>query len=141
MFLQPKRLLAAGSALLFLVVGCGGGKLGAKTLSQQAKSLQSAAAEGALLAEDAFEGRTTGIFTREHAADLRQAARQVASSLKSARTAPALEPTRRELARLAGRVTADLERLPHASHGGQRSIELDLQAAAVRSRNVAKALE
>jgi hypothetical protein len=142
-FLWLKRLLAAGSILLLLAVGCGGGggELDAAALSKHAGSLQSAAAEGALLAGDAYEEKTTAIFTREHAADLHGVARQVASSLKSARTSPDLEPQLHELTRLARRVSADLARLPHASHDGQRRLQRELQAAAAKSRNVAKALE
>jgi hypothetical protein len=141
-FLWPKRLVAVGSILLLVAVGCGGGgKLDAAALSKHAASLQSAAAEGALLAGDAYEGRTTAIFTREHSADLHGVAQQVASSLTSARTSPDLQPELHELTRLARRVSADLARLPHASHDGQRRIERELQAAAAKSSNVGKALE
>ena len=46
-----RRVLLLGVVLALLGAGCGGGgKLGAKALSQQARSLQSDAAEGALLA-------------------------------------------------------------------------------------------
>lgn len=63
-----------GVILALLGAGCGGGgRLGAKALSQQAKSLQSLAAEGALLAQDAVSGKTTRVYRREHSSDLSKA--------------------------------------------------------------------
>jgi hypothetical protein len=57
---RKTRVLVLGVILALLGAGCGsGGKLGAKALSQQSKSLQSEAAEGALLAQDAVSGKTT----------------------------------------------------------------------------------
>ena len=113
--LRLKRVLGFG-VILAVVGGCGsGGKLGAKALSQQSKSLQSEAAEGALLAQDAVSGRTTRVYTREHSSDLYKAASQAEASLKAAKTEPALEPKLRQLAVLAGQVSADLKR-----HQGRR---------------------
>ena len=63
-----------GGILALLGAGCGGGgRLGAKALSQQAKSVQSLAAEGALLAQDAVSGKTTRVYRREHFSDLSKA--------------------------------------------------------------------
>jgi DNA-binding transcriptional regulator YdaS (Cro superfamily) len=66
--------------------------LGSSALSQHAKTVQSLAAEGALLAEDAVAGRTTSVYTREHAAELAKAASREAASLQKAKTDAALEP-------------------------------------------------
>jgi hypothetical protein len=96
MVLRLKWALLLGVLLALLGAGCGGsGKMGAKALSQQAKSLQSEAAEGALLAQDAVSGKTTRIYTREHSADLYKGASLAEASLKAAKTEPALEPKRR----------------------------------------------
>jgi hypothetical protein len=122
--------------------GCGGGgKLGVKALSQEAKSLQSLAAEGGLLAEDVVSGKTTGVYTREHSADLHKAASEAAASLKAAKTEPALEPKLRRLAVLAAQVRADLKRLRNASRDGARTLGRGLQAAADESQRIGEGLK
>jgi hypothetical protein len=121
--------------------GCGGGKLGAKALSRESASLRSLAAEGALLAEDAVSGKTTGIYTREHSADLNKAASEAEASLKAAKTEPALEPKLRRLAVLAAQVRADLERLGNASKEEERALGRGLQAAADESQRIGESLK
>ena len=121
--------------------GCGGGKLGVKALSQESKSLQSLAAEGALLAEDAVSGKTTRVYTREHSSDLYKAASKVEASLRAATTAPTLERKLRRLTTLAGRVRGDLERLGGASRGEERAIGRELEAAAQESKRVGEGLQ
>jgi len=142
---MPVRLngaLVLGLVIVGLVgAGCGsGGMLGAKALSQQSKSLQSLAAEGALLAQDAAAGKTTGIYTREHAADLRKAASQLEASLRVAKTEPALEPKLRRLVALAAHVSADLNRLGSASKEEDRALSRELQTAAEESKKIAEGL-
>ena len=122
--------------------GCGaGGKLGVKALSQKSKSLQSLAAEGALLAEDAVSGKTTRIYLREHSSDLYQAASQAEASLKAAEAEPAFEPKLRRLAVLASQVRAGLERLGGASKEEERAIGGELQAAAQESQKIGEGLK
>ena len=109
MMLHVRRLLFLGVMVALVGSGCsGGGNLGGTALAQQSRSLQSLAAEGALLAQDTMSGRTTRVYTREHSTDLYKAAAQAAASLKAAKTKPELEPSLRELAVLATRVRADL---------------------------------
>jgi hypothetical protein len=99
-----------------LASGCGGGgKVSAKTLTQKSTSLESLAAEGALLARHAGAGKTTHIFTRVHSGYLYEAASKEASSLRTATTEPALEPKLREVKFMAGRLSTDLKELGHAS--------------------------
>lgn len=138
--LRRERLLVLGLILAVLGAGCGGGKLGAKALSQQSKSLQSLAGEGALLAQDAVSGKTTRVYTREHSADLYKAAFQAEASLKTAKTGPALQRKLRRLAALAARVSAALHRLGGASKGEQRALARQLQTAAQQSEQIGKAL-
>ncbi len=121
--------------------GCGGsGSLGAKALAQQARSLQSVAAEGALLAEDAVAGKTTQIYTREHSSALQGAAAKAEAALESARTEPALAPKLRELAVLAGRIGTALERLAGVSKDQQRALARELEAAAHKSQQIGTGL-
>ncbi len=138
---RRERVLVLGVIVALLGAGCGGGKLGPKALWQQSKSLQSLAAEGALLAQDAVSGKTTRIYTREHSSDLYKAASQAEASLKAARTEPALEPKLRELAALAAQVSAALKRLGGASKDEQRALGRELQTAARESKKIGKGLK
>ncbi len=139
---RRERLLVLGVIVALLGAGCGsGGKLGAKALSQRSKSLQSLAAEGALLAQDAVSGKTTRIYTREHSSDLYKAASQAEASLKAAKTESALEPKLRQLAALAAQVSAALKRLVGASKDEQRALGRELQAAARESETIGKGLK
>jgi hypothetical protein len=129
--------------ILFALVGAGcgsGGRLETKDLLQQSKSLQSLAAEGALLAQDAASGKTTRIYTQEHSSDLFQAASQAEASLKLAETGSALGPQLRQLSVLAGQVSADLERLAIASNEEQRMLTGELEAAARACQEIGEAL-
>jgi hypothetical protein len=139
--LRRERLLVVGVILALVGAGCGsGGKLGAKALSQQSKSLQSLAAEGALLAQDAVSGKTTHIYTREHSSDLYKAASQAEASLKAAKTEPALQPKLRQLTALATQVSAALKRLGRASIDEQRALGRELQTAARDSEKIGEGL-
>jgi hypothetical protein len=136
-----RRALVLGAIVILLGAGCGGGgKVGAKALAQEATSLQSLAAEGALLAQDVTAGRTTRIYTREHSADLHKAAAQVESSLKKAKPAPGLEGQARALAGLATRVSRELELLGHASKDEARGLGHDLESAAAKSKKIGEGL-
>jgi hypothetical protein len=99
-------------------------------LTQKSTSLESLAAEGALLARQAGAGKTTHIFTRVHSGYLYEAASQEASSLRTATTEPALEPKLRHVTSLAGKVSADLKRVGHASKAEQPRLARQLEAAA-----------
>jgi hypothetical protein len=126
----PTGALVVVAILALLACGCGGGRLGAKALSQESTSLQSLAAEGALLARDSAAGKTTRIYTRVHANDLYKAASQSAKSLRTAKTRQALEPKLRRLASAARKVSADLKRLGQAAKDEQRRLARELQATA-----------
>jgi hypothetical protein len=142
MSLRRERVLVLAVLLSLLGAGCGsGGKLGAKALAQQSKSLQSEASEGALLAQDAVSGKTTRIYTREHSSDLYKAASQAEASLRAAKTEPALQPKLRRLTALVTRVSVALKRLGDASNDEQRVLRRELQAAAQESEKIGKGLK
>src|SRR3954469_9079707 len=106
---MPRRVLAVCCA--FLLAGCG-----SQSARKQEETIHSVAAEGALLAGDAVAGRSTRIFTREHSGYLRK-------------TVATLQPSSdRRIARLAGRVARDLDRLGDASQAEQAAIARDLGA-------------
>jgi hypothetical protein len=127
--------------LALLCAGCGGGELSANALSKQADSVRSLAAEGALLAGEASAGKTTGIFTRVHSSDLDKTAAQIASTLETAKTKPALEPKLHRLANLARRVRENLKRLGRASNQEQRTLANELQRAADQSNRISERLK
>jgi hypothetical protein len=139
--LRRESVVAWGVVLALLSAGCGGGgRLGAKALLQESKSLRSVAAEGALLAQDAASGRTTRIFARERSAELYQAASGVAGSLKAANAESGLGVKLRQLVVVATRVSSDLMRLGGASSGEQRMLGGELQAAALESQRIGESL-
>lgn len=136
--LTCQRALVAGAALACLAAGCGNsGTLDAAALSQQAKAVQSTAAEGALLAGDAAAGRSTHIYRRQQAAALAKAASSTTASLSTARTEPALTPKLRRLTAVAGRASRALERLGSASGSELRVLARELQSAADTSAKIA----
>jgi hypothetical protein len=136
-----KRMLGLGVILTLVGAGCGSsGQLGAREISRLSKSLQSYAAEGALLAEDAASGRTTRTYTREHVSELSNAASIAEVTLKAAKTEPALDPQLRQLVVLAGRVSADLKQLGSASGDEDRALARELQAAAQVSQRIGEGL-
>jgi hypothetical protein len=133
------RLARVG--VLFVVLAlvgaaCGGGTLGSTELSQQAMSLQSNAAEGALLAHDAASGKVTRIFVREHSAELAKAASGISASLRAATTTPSLRPELRRLVAVADEIDAGLRRIGSASTDEQRALGRQLDAAARQSEAI-----
>jgi outer membrane murein-binding lipoprotein Lpp len=125
---HTSRALAAVVGIGLLAAGCGsGGTLSAKALSQESSTVQSLAAEGALLARDSAAGRTTDVFTRVHSEYLHKAASKSAQSLQSAKTTPALQPKLERTARVATRVSSELEQLGHASSTEQQRIARELE--------------
>jgi hypothetical protein len=134
-------VVVLGVVLALLCAGCGGGRLGAAELLQQSKSLQSDAAEGALLAQDAGSGKSTRIFTRERSSELSKAAAASQASLKAAKAENGLDRKLRLLARVAARVSSDLMRLGDASGGEQRALAGELHAAALESQRIGESLK
>jgi hypothetical protein len=136
-----RSVLGLGIIMTLIAAGCGrSGQLDAKALLQKSKSLQSESAEGALLAEDATSGKATSNYIHEHAVELSEAASQIEATLQAASTDPSLEPALGQLAILAGKISADLERLSGASTDEQRTLTSELQAAAEASRRIGEGL-
>jgi hypothetical protein len=131
--------LAVALALMGSACG-GGGVLEAKDLLEQSKSLQSLAAEGALLAEDGASGKTTRVFMQEHSSDLFRAASQVEATLAQAKSEQPIVVRLRKLTVLAGRVSANLELLTVASREEQRVLAGELESAARACRTIGEAL-
>ena len=137
---RPRAAFAVAVALALAAACSSGGTLDREALSQEADTLRSTAAEGALLARDDLGGKITQTFLREHAADLSEAVSQTAATLTAATTEPALELQLQQLATLAGQVTAALEQLPNASTEEEHRLAEELQAAADTSRRIGEEL-
>ena len=135
------RVLVVATTLAFLAGACGGsGPLDAEALSHEADTVRSTAAQGALLARNALAGRTTRIYTREHATDLADSASRTAATLTEATAEPALQPELQQLTQIAAQVNAALEQLVTAPAGEEGAIADQLQAAADASRQVGEGL-
>ena len=121
------RLRASFVLGLVVVVagGCGTpSTLTKHSLSKEAETVQSTAAEGATLAAQVARGRTTEVFARIHSGKLAEQAKSAGKVLRKAR-APGFEPDRRKAAQTAGRVEQALERLHSAP--GDRKLARQLQ--------------
>jgi hypothetical protein len=105
------------------------------SLGKEAETVQSTAAEGAMLAAQVARGSTTEPFARIHAGKLAEQAKKTGDVLRQAR-APGLEADRRQAAATAAKVETALEDL-HSSPTDrtlarrvQHELEQDAAAAA-----------
>jgi hypothetical protein len=107
-----RRLGLLALALAIVVAGCGGGgTLSESALEKNAEAIESLAAEGSLLAEEAAEGSTTTAFARVHAEYLAEAADKLSRTLESARPNESVRKKRTEALRLSREVSRDLGEL------------------------------
>ena len=112
---MPLRAWIWLALLILPTAACGGGgTLSTKAFQKQAESLQSFAAEGALVAEGTADGRATETFVSVHTEYLGKAATNVETDLGSAQASGGLEEKRKSALRLAGRITDQLEQLHRA---------------------------
>ena len=137
--MQWKGLVVLVLVLLTLA-GCGGGSLSTKELQTQAGTVQSLAAEGALVADGAQHGRSTDVFVRVHSRYLAEAARKVESTLASATAGGSLEAKRIRTVELASSVSDDLDQL-HRAPGDQAlaaELKSDLTELASAAEQIAE---
>jgi hypothetical protein len=134
------RVLLALSLLLVPACG-GGGELSAEQFKKEAESIQSFAAEGALLARDVADGKSTANFTRVHAGELATNAAKLEQTLTSAEPTPDVEAKLARAVELAKRVAAtlnELERSPGDAVAARR-LQGELEAAAKQAEELAGA--
>jgi hypothetical protein len=93
-----------------------------------------------MLGRDAGDGKTTRIFTREHAEELHDSAAKEEASLRGATTQPGLRTTLRRLATLAGTTTRVLGRLGDAPESEQQRLGARLDATAKRIERIVQRL-
>jgi hypothetical protein len=123
------RVLVCAVAVVVLA-GCNGGTVDRHALTNDAATLDSVACEGALLARDVADGKTTSFFAREQAEELQIQSSNLADALHRRQTVAAIERKVRAKSRQAAVVATWLRRLQdHPSDG---------QVAAVVGRRLAK---
>ena len=105
------KLVAVGLLVVALLAGCNGGTVDSHALQRDAEAVGSLATEGELLANDISKGASTKFFARVHAKELSEAASHLEDALSERPTSPGIEPDVRKLARLAGKVSDELEQL------------------------------
>jgi hypothetical protein len=125
--------------LVLLLAACGGGTVDAKAFEKQAESIQSFAAEGALLARDIADGKSLSPYVRVHAGELAKEADTLAQTLERAKAIPSVRPKLPRAARLARRVAAELEKLEAepGDRGGARRVQTALEDAADSAEELA----
>jgi hypothetical protein len=137
----PRRATICLAIAVLAMAGCGGGStLSKKDLQKQAEAVQSFAAEGALVAQGAQEGRTTDTFVRVHTEYLTKAVKKVESELGSKKAGGSLDDKRARAMELASLVSDDLEQLHRdpGDRGLATRLRSELAKHAVTAEELAK---
>jgi hypothetical protein len=108
-----------------LLAGCNGGTVDRHALTNDAATIDSMACEGALLAQDVAEGKTTAFFAREQANVLRIQSSNLADALAKRHALAAIEQRVRAKAKLAATLSATLERLH--DHPSDRGVAVSVE--------------
>jgi hypothetical protein len=124
------RRAVAFVAVLFLA-GCNGGTVDRHALTNDKKTLDSIACEGALVADGVARDRTTAFYAREQAEELRIQASNLADALASRKTVPSIERQVRETSREAARLADALQRLH--DHPADRTVGADVERTLERT--------
>jgi hypothetical protein len=130
--------LSALVLLLATLSGCNGGTVDRHALKRDAETVSSLATEGQLLANDVSKGASTKYFARVHAKELSSAASDLEDALSERPTLAEIEADVRKLARLAGKVSAELEQL-HL-HPTDRAVAESLEQPLLDAANAADEL-
>ncbi len=120
------RRLVALVAVLFLA-GCNGGPVDRHALTNDRKTLDSIACEGALVADGVARDRTTVFYAREQAEELRIQASNLADALARRKTVPSIERRVLETSEQAARLAGLLQRLH--DHPADRTVGADVERA------------
>ena len=111
--------------VVLALTACNGGTVDRHALTNDKKTLDSIACEGALVADGVARDRTTAFYAREQAEELRIQASNLADALASRKTVPAIERQVRQTARHAASLAAVLQRLH--DHPADRSVGADVE--------------
>jgi hypothetical protein len=114
--------IAACAALL---AGCNGGTVDRHALTNDAATVDSIACEGALLAHDVAQGKTTRNYTREQAEELAIQSSNLANALAKRPALPSIERRVRAKARDAAKLATTLRRLQE--HPSDRDVAASVE--------------
>jgi hypothetical protein len=102
-----------------LLAGCNGGTVDRHALTNDSASVDSMACEGALLAHDVAQGKTTVYFAREQAEALRIQSSNLANALAKRKALVSIERKVRAKSKEAANLSSILQRLhDHPSDRG-----------------------
>jgi hypothetical protein len=140
-----RRRALAGVVLAGALCFCGcGGPIQPEELARSIQTLESTAAEGALLAHDVARNRTKATFARVHARELGEAADHEAEKLNDAEPEPegGVAPAKVRAIDLADRISAELGRIQIApdSETEGRGAEKALNQLSQRAGQLAEGL-
>ena len=128
-------------AIALLAAGCGGA-MQPDELARSIGTLESAAAEGALLAKDVADDRTKATFVRAHARDLGETVDHEAEKLSDASARGLVAERKTAAVNLADRISQSLGRIqisPGSEREG-RSAEASLTRLGDRAGKLAEGL-
>jgi hypothetical protein len=112
-------IVATALCAVFLV-GCNGGTVDRHALTNDAATVDSIACEGALLAHEVAQGKTTSNYTREQAEELEIQSSNLADALEKRPVLPSIEQRVRAKARDAAKLATTLRRL--GDHPSDRDV-------------------
>ena len=122
---------AVAFVAVLILTGCNGGTVDRHALTNDKKTLDSIACEGALVADGVARDRTTAFYAREQAEELRIQASNLADALASRKTVPSIERQVRETSREAARLADVLQRLH--DHPADRTVGADVERTLERT--------
>jgi hypothetical protein len=128
-------------AAALCVVGCGG-PMEPQELARSIQTLQSSAADGALLANGVARDRTKSTFVRVHARELGEIVNHEAEKLSDADANGDVAVRKSQAVDLAGKISQTLGTLQVSpgDEGGARSAERQLRGQARRASRLADSL-
>jgi hypothetical protein len=113
------RFIAIAVSVAFLA-SCNGGTVDRHALTNDAATVDSIACEGALLAHEVAQGKTTSNYTREQAEELEIQSSNLADALEKRPVLPSIEQRVRAKARDAAKLATTLRRL--GDHPSDRDV-------------------
>ena len=113
------------AACAVLLVGCNGGTVDRHALTNDAATVDSIACEGALLAHDVAQGKTTRNYTREQAEELAIQSSNLADALAKRPALPSIEQRVRAKAKDAAKLATTLRRLQ--DHPSDRDVAASVE--------------
>jgi hypothetical protein len=139
---MSRRLTISALLAVGLSAGGCGGPMQAQELARSIQTLQSSAAEGALLANGVARNRTKATFVRAHSRELGDIVNHEAEKLSDAQSHGNVAMRKSAAVDLAGKISQSLGQLQVSpgDESGARTAEQQLRSQAKRASNLADSL-